>query len=53
MIRQIVGGICFFIGLLIVIGFPGITKYQPEAMGKTGIIIGIGLMIFGFYLMKA
>jgi prepilin signal peptidase PulO-like enzyme (type II secretory pathway) len=52
MLKQIIGGICFIVGLLIVIGFPWITQYQPEAIAKTGILLGLILMGIGFYLMK-
>jgi len=49
---QIIGAGCFVAGLLIVIGFPDISEYQPESMSRFGVIIGIGLMILGLYLMK-
>jgi preprotein translocase subunit Sec61beta len=52
MSNQIIGAGCFVAGLLILIGFPYISRYQPEAMGRTGIFIGILLMIIGIVLMK-
>jgi hypothetical protein len=52
MIRQILGAISFFVGLLIVIGFPFIRDYQPEALGRAGILIGIILIGIGIYLMR-
>jgi len=52
MLYKIIGGICFVIGLMIVIGFPWIMQYQFEAMAKTGILVGLVLMAVGFYLMK-
>ena len=52
MLNKVIGGICFVVGLMIVIGFPWISQYQFEALAKTGIIIGLILMAVGFYLMK-
>ncbi|MEM7825614.1 MAG: hypothetical protein QW412_02010 [Candidatus Aenigmatarchaeota archaeon] len=53
MISQIVGAGCFVFGLLILVGFPYFTRYQPEPMGRAGIFIGVLLMIIGLILMKA
>ncbi|MCS7105824.1 MAG: hypothetical protein NZ942_00705 [Candidatus Aenigmarchaeota archaeon] len=50
--KQIIGAGCFVFGLLILISFPYIEKYQPEEMTKAGILIGILLMILGIILMK-
>ena len=50
--NKIAGAGAFLLGLLIVIGFPGMTRYQPEAMGRAGILIGLILIIAGLYLMK-
>lgn len=52
MVKQIIGAVSFFVGLLIVIGFPWIKDYQPEEMAKAGIVIGIALIAIGIYLMK-
>jgi preprotein translocase subunit Sec61beta len=52
MLNQIIGACCFVTGLLILIGFPYILRYQPEAMGRAGIFIGILLIIIGIILMK-
>ncbi|MEM5794072.1 MAG: hypothetical protein QXS48_02545 [Candidatus Aenigmatarchaeota archaeon] len=50
--NQIIGAGCFVFGLLIIISFPYIEKYQPEEMTKAGIFIGILLMVIGLILMK-
>lgn len=52
MIRQLLGAVSFFIGLLIVIGFPFMKDYQPESMGRAGVVLGIALVGIGIYLMK-
>jgi len=50
MIKKILGGLLILGGLFLLIGFPWVTKYQPEEMGKTGILIGIILLLIGIYL---
>jgi len=52
MLNKILGAGSFLLGLLIVICFPGIPRYQPEEMGRAGIIVGLVLIIAGLYLMK-
>jgi hypothetical protein len=52
MLNKIAGAGAFLLGLLIVIGFPDMTRYQPEGMGRAGIIIGLILIVAGIYLMK-
>jgi hypothetical protein len=52
MLNKILGAGVFLLGLLIIIRFPDITRYQPEGMGKAGIIIGLILTLAGLYLMK-
>jgi hypothetical protein len=52
MLNQILGAGSFLLGLLIVIGFPSMTRYQPEGMGRAGIIIGLILIVVGLFLMK-
>jgi hypothetical protein len=50
-IGKVVGGIFFVIGLLIVIGFPWLDpRYQPAGMSNAGILLGLGLMGIGLYL---
>ena len=45
---KILGGLSFFLGLLITVYFPMYSgKYQTEAMSKTGILVGVILMILG------
>ncbi|MEM7821763.1 MAG: hypothetical protein QXX38_03065 [Candidatus Aenigmatarchaeota archaeon] len=53
MLNKIIGACLFSVGLLIVIGFPDITRYQPESMGRAGIILGLVLIILGLFLMKS
>jgi hypothetical protein len=50
--NKIFGAISFFVGLLMVLFFPDITDYQPEAISFTGVVIGFGLIAFGIYLLK-
>lgn len=52
MITKIIGAGSFLLGLLIVVGFPWIRAYQPEAMAKGGVLIGIILIVIGIVLMK-
>jgi hypothetical protein len=52
MIEKIAGAISFLLGILILIFFPDITKYQPESMATAGIIVGFGLIALGIYLLK-
>lgn len=52
MLSKIVGAGIFLLGLAIIMVFPGISDYQPEKMGKAGILIGLILLILGLYLMK-
>ncbi|MBS3054805.1 MAG: hypothetical protein J4431_04670 [Candidatus Aenigmarchaeota archaeon] len=41
------------LGFFLVVGFPDITDYQKEGMGKAGIFIGIVLCILGVWLLVA
>jgi hypothetical protein len=52
MLSKILGAGSFLLGLLIIIHFPDITRYQPESMGRAGILIGLILIAIGLYLMK-
>jgi len=40
------------LGLSIVIGFPYITEYTPQAMANAAVIIGLVLIGIGVYLLK-
>jgi len=51
LLTKIGGGIVFFVGLVIVIGFPWLTEYQPASMGRGGVIFGLILMGIGIWLM--
>jgi len=48
---KIIGGLSVLFGLFLMFGFPVASEYQPEAMGKTAIVIGIFFVILGVYLM--
>jgi hypothetical protein len=50
-ITKIFGGLSFFVGLLIVVGFPYVQTYQPESMAKGAILFGLLLMGIGIWLM--
>jgi len=52
MLQKIFGAISFLVGVLIVILFPDLTRYQPASMAAAGVIVGFGLIGFGIYLMK-
>jgi hypothetical protein len=52
MMNKIFGAISFFLGLLMILFFPDIRDYQPEAIGFAGIAIGFGLIALGIYLLK-
>lgn len=51
MINKIIGVGSILLGLAITIGFPSVRDYQPDAMGRTGVFIGIALIVIGLYLM--
>lgn len=50
-LTKLAGLILAAFGLFLVIGFPGITDYQPAGMGRAGIFIGLILLIIGIYLL--
>jgi len=52
MVTKIIGAGSFLLGLLIVIGFPWVSQYQPEKMARGGVLIGILLIVIGIFLMK-
>jgi len=49
-LQKIAGIILALVGFFLVTGFPDVTDYQPEGMGKAGILIGLILLIIGIYL---
>jgi hypothetical protein len=52
MIKKIFGAVSLVLGFLIIVGFPSIREYQPEAMSRAGVLIGIILIGIGLYLLK-
>jgi hypothetical protein len=52
MMNKIFGAISFLLGLLMILFFPDIRDYQPEAISFTGVVIGFGLIALGIYLLK-
>ena len=51
-IQKIIGLILLGVGIFMIVGFPGtMGEYQPKGMAKTGIFIGIILIIIGAYLL--
>lgn len=54
MLKQLLGGISLLGGILMLVYFPFYTgKYQPEAMSKAGIAIGIILIALGIWMLKS
>jgi len=51
MLEKIFGVISFLLGVLIVILFPDMTRYQPASIAAAGVIVGFGLIAFGVYLL--
>lgn len=52
MLEKIAGVISLLLGILIVIFFPDISKYQAEGIAVGGVIVGLGLIALGIYLLK-
>ena len=51
-LQKIAGLILLAVGVFMVLGFPGVVEeYQTAGMAKTGIFIGIVLLIIGAYLL--
>ncbi len=50
-LKKISGFILAAAGLFFVLGFPDITTYQREGMGRAGIFLGIFLIIIGLWLL--
>ncbi|MBI4010122.1 MAG: hypothetical protein HY361_02930 [Candidatus Aenigmarchaeota archaeon] len=48
---KIIGGLSVVFGLFLMFGVPAAGEYQPPAMSKTAILIGIFFVILGIYLM--
>jgi hypothetical protein len=51
-LQKIVGAGMFLLGLAMVIGFPSMPEYTPDAMTNAAVIIGLILIGIGIYLMK-
>jgi len=49
---KIIGGVSFAIGLLLVVAFPTGRYYQPDRFAMSGVLIGLGLMAIGIYLIS-
>ncbi|MEM5853726.1 MAG: hypothetical protein QXG39_02665 [Candidatus Aenigmatarchaeota archaeon] len=52
MLNKLLGVLSFVVGLIIVILFPDMRDYQPDAIAFTGVAFGIGLIVLGIYLLK-
>jgi len=50
-LTKIVGGIVFFIGLMIVVAFPWLTKYQFADLSRGGVLFGLIVIGIGILLM--
>ncbi|MCX6815791.1 MAG: hypothetical protein NT120_02985 [Candidatus Aenigmarchaeota archaeon] len=51
LLTKLAGLILAALGIFLAVEFPDIDQYQREGMSKTGILIGVFLIIFGFYLL--
>jgi len=49
-LTKLAGLILIIIGVFLTFEFPDIDQYQRAAMSKTGILLGLFLLIFGIYL---
>jgi len=47
---KLVGGLAFIVGLSIILGFPWVSKFQPEKLSNAGILFGFILLAIGLYL---
>lgn len=52
MLQKIFGAVIFLVGILIVILFPDMARYQSAGMATAGVIVGLALIAAGVYLMK-
>jgi len=52
MLRQIIGAIMILIGLFMSVLGPGDGRPQLAAYGKTGILLGMALVILGVLMIK-
>jgi len=50
LLTKVAGIILAIVGFFLVINFPDITDYQKEGMTKTGVFIGLIMLILGVYL---
>jgi hypothetical protein len=50
---KVVGVLLVLFGIFLVVFFPGIggKGHQPDEFGKTGILIGLVLLLIGIYLL--
>ncbi|MFH1420481.1 MAG: hypothetical protein ABIG30_00775 [Candidatus Aenigmatarchaeota archaeon] len=51
LLQKIAGLVIAGIGVFLIAGFPGVLDYQLGSMAKTGIFIGIILLVVGLYLL--
>ncbi len=50
-LKKLAGLILAGIGLFLVIGFPDLMYYQSFSIGRSAILIGLVMLIFGLYLL--
>jgi len=51
-VEKILGVISILAGFFFIFLFPDWTPFQPKSFTKTGIIIGIFLLLLGIYLIR-
>lgn len=51
LLAKIAGIIFAFFGFFLIWGFPDMTQYQREGMGKAGIFLGVVFFVVGLYLL--
>lgn len=51
-IEKILGAISILAGIFFLFFFPDWKQFQPEFFTKTGIVIGIFLLLLGIYLIR-
>ena len=51
LLKKLAGLILAGLGLFLAVGFPDIADYQAPAIGRSGVFIGLVLLIFGAYLL--
>jgi len=50
---KIFGGLSIIFGFFMIVGFPGIGRYQRPTFSWAGILIGIVSLLMGIYLIQA